>query len=242
MWLALTLSLCATNIFTLLDHKFRQHMYDAVTSVAVPALEGIGMGSSAKILAENNPAVLEKRKIEQAIAAQVARNALLLRDVQSLKQERDGLAAQRKKLDKQLRGSQAALAKHRDRVSQFGKAVVARAGRGVTRHLGALPGHALPVLSATVAVGSVILDIRDACDSVQELDEIYRSVGLPPADRSQVCGRTVPSPQQLLDGARGNWDAIYRSSAAALNKGAKMIPQTPPISVRFARQWLSDIF
>ena len=242
LWLALTLCLCATNILTLLDQEFQRKAYSAVTSIAGTALDGIGMAASARILIENSPAAREKKAVERATAELAVRSALLLRDVQSLRQERDGLVAQRTKLDKQLRASQAVLANHRDRVSQLGKAVIGRAGRGVIRHLGALPGHALPVLSATVAVGSVVLDIRDACDSVKELDELNQSVGLPPADRSQVCGRKVPSAQALLDGARGNWEAVYRNSAAALNMGPKMIPQTPPISVPSARQWLSGIF
>ena len=131
---------------------------------------------------------------------------------------------------------------HRDRVSQLGKAVLGRVGRGVIRHLNALLEHALPVLSATVAVGSVVLDIRDACASLKELDELNQSVGLPPADRSKVCGQTVPSAKELLVGIRSNWEEVHRNLAAALNTGAKMIPQAPPISVQSARQWLSGIF
>jgi hypothetical protein len=242
LWLMLMLLLCATNILTLLDDGFRRNAYEAVSRIARPALDGIGMASSARILIENSPAALEKKAVERATAELAARSALLLRDVQLLTQERDGLVAQRTKLDKQLRASQAVVAKHKARVSQLGKAVLGRAARSVIRHLGALPGHALPVLSATVAVGSVVFDIRDACDSIKELDELNQSVGLPPADRSQVCGRTVPSAQELLAGARGNWEAIYRNSAAALNTGATMIPQTPPISVQSARKWLSGIF
>lgn len=242
LWLALTLFLCATNIVTLLNHEFRENLYDAVTSVAGPALDGIGMASTARTLVESSPASLERRAIERATAQLAARSALLLRDVQSLRQERDSLFAQRTELVRQLRVSQTALVKQREHVAQLGKAVLGRAGRGVARHLGALPGHALPVLSATVAVGSVILDIRDACDSLKELDELNRSVGLPPVERSEVCGRTVPSAQELLVGARGNWEVVYQNAAAALNTGTRMIPQTPPVSVQSARQWLSGIF
>lgn len=77
LWLALTLFLCATNILTLLDDGFRRNAYEAVTSIARPALDGIGMASSARILVENSPAALEKKAIERATAELAARSELL---------------------------------------------------------------------------------------------------------------------------------------------------------------------
>jgi len=244
LWLALTLSLCATNLLTLLDHDFRSKAYDAVTRIAgSPASETMGFSSVAKILEERSPAALEKKAVERATVQLAASSALLRQEIGNLKRDREIHIAQRAFFERQLRESQAVIASHRSRISDLGKKVLARAGKSVVRHLAALPGHALPLLSATVAAGSVALDIRDACDSVKELDEINRSVGLAPADRTQVCGRTVPTPEELLAAARANWKGVYEKSADALNAGAQMIPRAPPpVSFDSARTWLSSTF
>ncbi len=244
VWLSLTLLLCVTNILTLLDQDFRNNVYDALARVAAsPVLRTIGLGPIVKIVEEGSPAAGEKRAVERATRHLVERVSMLRRDVADLTTEKARLVTQGQALQKQLRASHAAIASHRQRVSALGMRVVSRAGRSVTRHLAALPGHALPVLSATVAVGSVALDIHDACESLKELDDLNRSVGLAPANRSDVCGRAVPTADELLANARDNWRKVYQTSAEALNEGAQMIPRSPPsISFESTQKWLLTTF
>ena len=165
---------------------------------------------------------------------------LLQQEIAGLNRQRLALAVNRKNLQNQLRNSRAAIALHKDRASELGKKVLRRAARSVTRNLAALPGHALPVLSATVAVGSVVLDIQDACESVKELDALNRGIGLPLADRSGICGESVRTAEEILELARSNWRKAYERSASALNDGVPIIPWTPPtVSFESVRKWLS---
>lgn len=241
IWLSLTLLLCATNILTLLDQDFRNGAYDLVARIAASRpLQTIGLSEIAKAVEERKPALLEKKAVERATARLIESNAGLLRDVAVLKNDRAALAAERRILQKQIGISHALLASHKDRIVKLGAKVLGRASRSVTRHLMSLPGHALPVLSATVAVASTALDVNDACDSLKELDELNESVGLPPENRSKVCGVTVPTPEELLADARRNWRSVYQKSADALNSGAQIIPRSAPaISFESAREWVS---
>jgi len=241
IWLSLVLVLCAANGFTLLDRGYRNSAYDAVAHVASrSALESVGLSRIAKLIEDGNPVVLEKAAIARATGRLAESNVILEREVADLKKQRFALAVDRLNLQKQLRFSRAAIALHRDRMSALGKKVLGRAARSVARHLAALPGHALPVLSATVAVAGVALDIQDACESLKELDDLNHGAGLASVNRSTVCGRIVPGADMLLAEARDNWRKVYAASAEALNAGAQIIPRTPPpISFESAQKWLS---
>lgn len=241
LWLSVMLLLCATNVMTLLDPDFRGGAYDVVARMAArPVLEPTGLARIAQMVENANPAAIERIAVAQATSRLVASSALLQQEIAGLKRQRLALAVDRKNLQNRLRDSRAAIALHKDRASELGKKVLRRAARSVTRHLAALPGHALPVLSATVAVGSVALDIQDACESVKELDALNRGIGLPLADRSGICGESVPTAEEILELARSNWRKAYERSASALNDGVPIIPWTPPaVSLESARKWLS---
>jgi hypothetical protein len=241
IWLSVILLLCATNVMTLLHRDFRGSAYDVVARMAARSvLEPIGLARIAQIVENANPVALERITVAQATARTMASSVLMQQEIAGLKRQRLALAVDRKNLQNQLRNSQAAIALHKDRASELGRKVLRRAARSVTRNLAALPGHALPVLSATVAVGSVALDIQDACESVKELDALNRGIGLPLADSSGICGESVPTAEEILDLARSNWRKAYERSASALNDRVPIIPWTPPaVSLESARKWLS---
>ncbi|WP_312548718.1 hypothetical protein [Massilia sp.] len=248
VWLSLTLLLCVTNVLTLLDQDFRNNAYNALARVAAsPVLRTIGLDPVVRIVEEGSPAASERRAVERAVERATLRlvesTSILRREVTTLTDEKARLVMQGQDLQKRMSASQAAVATHKQRISTLGMRVAGRAGRSVTRHLAALPGHALPVLSATVAVGGGALDIHDACESLKELDELHHSVGLAPVNRSNVCGRAVPTAEELLADARDNWRKVYQTSAEALNAGAQMIPRSPPsISFESAQKWLFSTF
>jgi len=239
--LSLTLSLCVTNVLILLDRDYRNSAYEVVARMAAwSVLQPIGLSRIAKAVEDANPVALEKIAIAQATERLMESEAALRREIAVLKNQRLVLAVARLNLQKELRNSRTAMALHKDRMSALGEKVLGRAARSVTRHLAALPGHALPVLSATVAVGSAALDIHDACESLKEVDDVNKGVDLPSVNRSGVCGQAVPTADDLLADAQANWRKVYEASAEALNIGAQIIPRSPPpISFESARKWVS---
>lgn len=233
-----------TNIKTVLDQDFRNDAYKLVARAAAsPILQMVGLSAIKQAVIERNPLALEKKAVERATVRIAESSAILLRDVAVLKGETVRLAAERKAFQTQLRVSEAALASHKVRVVKLSASVMRRAGQSVRRHFVSLSGHALPILSATIAVAGFGLDVNDACDSLKELDEINQSVGLPLSKRSTVCGVTVPTAGELLAEARRDWRSVYGKSAEALNSGAQMLPSSPPIMSRdAAREWVAGIF
>jgi hypothetical protein len=241
LWLALTLLLCVTNSLTLLDRDFRHGAYKVFARTTSPVLQALGLTKATALIEARSPAMQGKKTIERATLHLVEDSTRLRRKIAELHVEKAALAAESTALLMQLRGSQAQMALYRDRTTKLGTKAIERAGKGVARGLLALPGHAVPLLGATVAVGSATIDINDACDSLKELDELNRTVGLPPLNRTKVCGVVVPTAEELLAAARANWRSVYEKSATALNAGTSVIPRVPPaISLDSMREWVSS--
>lgn len=247
IWMALTLLLFVTNTLTLLDHNFRNRVNGLVIEiVASPMVRTMGLASILPALEARSSAAIEKKAMQDATAHLVQSRAILEQEIRSLKSERVKLLTSHHTLQNQLRVSQVAMVRHKQRVAKLGERVFERAGRSVARRLAALPGQAIPGLSATVAVASVALEIHDTCESLKDLDDLNRSVGFVTANRAGVCGRAVPSAESLLKSAQANWRQAYDTSADALNQasanvfrtGSQLIPASQPgVSFKFAQKW-----
>jgi hypothetical protein len=250
LWLALTILLCVTNVLTLLDHNFRDKAYGVVMQIAVsPMTQSIGLASVQRLLETRSSAALERQPVQRATTHLEQTSATLQQENKMLRGKYAKLSADRNNLSKQLRDSQVALVRHKERVAKLGTRVSSRATRSMARRLAALPGQALPGLSATVAAGSVILDIQDACESLKDIDDLSRSAGVTPPNRTKVCGRVVPSPESLLKEAQENWRQVYDNAADAINTASaetfrtrpKLIPVLEPKkSYEFARKWIEN--
>lgn len=241
LWLALTLLLCVTNSLTLLDRDFRHGAYEVFARTTGPVLQALGLTKLAVLVEARSPVKLEKKVVEKATLHLVEDSTRLRRKIAELHTEKAALAAERTALLMQLRGSQAQIVLYRDRTTKLGMKAIDRAGKSVARRLLALPGHAVPLLGATVAVGSATMDINDACDSLKELDELNQTVGLPPLNRAKVCSVVVPTAEELLADARANWRRVYEKAATALNVATLVIPRVPPaISFDSMREWVSS--
>jgi hypothetical protein len=104
----------------------------------------------------------------------------------------------------------------------------ARIGRGVARNIATLPGKVLPVVGATVVVGSTALELRDLCDSMRDISSLNEAVGLPHVDDRSVCGIRIDSVQAIVSNAKQNAGAAYASAIKALG----LAPSSPPEQFR----------
>lgn len=241
LWLTLALLLCVTNSLTLLDRDFRHGAYEVLARTTGPVLQTLGLAKVVAFVEARSPVKLEKKAIERATLHLVEDSTRLRRKIAELHIEKAAMAAESTALLMQLRSSQAQLVLYRDRTAKLGMKAIDRAGKSIARRLLALPGHAVPLLGATVAVGSATMDINDACDSLKELDELNQTVGVPPLNRAKVCGVVVPTADEILAAARANWRSVYEKSATALNAGTSVIPRVPPaMSLDWMREWVSS--
>lgn len=96
--------------------------------------------------------------------------------------------------------------------------VSARSARSVARNVAGAAGESLPVIGAAIVAGMVYMDVKDACDTLKDLNEMSRAVGVEPEDESRVCGVRVPTKEELTAIATSNWKNAYRSAAEAIGK------------------------
>ena len=96
--------------------------------------------------------------------------------------------------------------------------VSARSARGVARNVAGAAGESLPVIGTAIVAGMVYMDVKDACDTLKDLNEMSRAVGIEPEDESKVCGVRVPTQEELAAFAMSNWKNAYQSAAAAIGK------------------------
>ena len=77
-----------------------------------------------------------------------------------------------------------------------------RTARGATRNVLTMPAEALPFAGVAVVVGITALEIKDACDTMRDLDKLNQLIGdnasgaKAPGEKtsvSKVCGIAIPS-------------------------------------------------
>ena len=62
------------------------------------------------------------------------------------------------------------------------------------------------------------MDVKDACDTLKDLNEMSRAVGIEPEDESKVCGVHVPTQEELAAIAMSNWINAYQSAAEVIGR------------------------
>lgn len=96
--------------------------------------------------------------------------------------------------------------------------VSARSARSVARNVAGAAGESLPVIGTAIVAGMLYMDVKDACDTLKDLNEMSRTVGAEPEDESKVCGVRVPTQEELAATAANNWKSAYQSAAEALGR------------------------
>ncbi len=111
---------------------------------------------------------------------------------------------------------------------RFSRNLSQRTFRSVSRHVAAMPGSAIPYVGAGVQVGMTRLDVRDGCDTLEELNEMIRTMGQETVDTARVCAMKVPTMDEVLAQVISNWRTAYAVAAAWSNQYEIRLPPEPP--------------
>ena len=111
----------------------------------------------------------------------------------------------------------------------FSRSIARRTFNRVSRHIAAAGGAAVPYVGAGVISGMARLDARDACELLEELNELNRALDLEPAETSRLCTMQIPTSDQILAQVLANWRTAYAISAAWANQYQAVLPQEPPV-------------
>lgn len=116
----------------------------------------------------------------------------------------------------------------------FSRNLARRTFRNVSRHVAGMAGMAIPYVGAGVLVGMTTLDVRDGCETLQELNEVIRAMNQETVDASRVCAIQVPTREEVLAQVIGNWRTAYAVAAAWANQYETRLAPEPP-TVPYAR-------
>lgn len=106
-----------------------------------------------------------------------------------LKKTKSDLKAKEKK----LRQTRAKVVGTRDKIKT-------RIAKNVSVNLASIPAESIPIIGIASIVAVTVMDLRDACDTMTDLDDLSVTLGFEDADpdTTKVCGETVPSKEKVM--------------------------------------------
>lgn len=224
------LGLGSLNLATLVSDELHAAGYNALKSILGA---GLTDATLTKLLSHSTTA---KRTSDVAQATRVLMDekAALSASHRSLTDKHAALELAHKDISgkhvqlQQKSASQAAV------VQKVSKRIATRSIVSASRNVSSLPGEAIPVLGTALVVGVTAWDIYDLCETIKDMNEINGAFGHPSEDQQMVCGMKVPTREQVMADARGNWQAAYKSAADSINQAGNVMVSASPPSLSWA--------
>jgi len=100
----------------------------------------------------------------------------------------------------QFRSRQAKMSANKKKIKTIAKRVSARTVKNVARNVSSVPLEVFPYVGVATIVGVTILDVKDACQSMHDMNSMMALMNVDDADVdvNKVCGQPVPSEKDLL--------------------------------------------
>ena len=94
------------------------------------------------------------------------------------------------------------------------KRIATRTARGATRNIASIPAESLPLVGIFVVLGITTLEIKDACDTMKDIEELNKQFSneLEVDDNVNsvsVCGQEVPTFKQIIASIKNSPVKIY---------------------------------
>lgn len=224
--------LVGTNLATLMSEDAHTASYKALSS----ALHALRLAE----LLSSSPSAVRATDVQVATAtlakrlddlrgvhdAEVKRSANLEREHQSLNQRHRTLDNEHKALQVE---NKAHIKKSFDQASaakSISARLATRSAANATRNLSSVPAETIPVVGTAIVLGVTFWDLKDACETLKDLNELNRAFDHQPVNHTEVCGMKVPTQSEALAKVKDNWRAVYATAAKSLEKVSTPVP--PP--------------
>lgn len=136
-----------------------------------------------------------------------------------------------------------ALAGQQTAAKRFSGALAKRVYRNTSRHVAVMPGLAIPYVGAGVAAASTALDIREACETLRELNELNRALQIDVEQEAPVCAQQSASREEIIGQVLANWRTAYAVSAAWINQNEVwLLPEPMLVPPARATELWSAVF
>lgn len=224
--------LLTTNVLSLVSDSFHNRAYGMLASLFSTSL----LQPFAPKVLENSPTAVRQSEVAIATAA--------------LQAEKEALALARGAAERQAAAAAvevatvtASYAAQTATMKRVAASIARRTIANVERNVGSVFGEAIPYFGTTIMLSVTAWDVKDACDTLRQLEELEGKGVRQPGDQTlKVCGMRVPSASEALQSVKNNWQAVYRETARRLNQGAENIPAVPSLpNPQQVKDWLSPV-
>ena len=205
--------LLATNVATLLSAPVHNTLYDGLRRLLL-----IGGDLLADRATRSSPTRQQDARVRTTTQALADENRQMSTRGQRLQAEHDTLAkrhtqaardldllrAEHKQTADALGGLQRAQAAQSTRAKAIATSVNRRMAKGVARNTAAIYAESLPYVGIGVSLSMTALDIRDACQTMDEINQLLRLLNQG-EERPDYCGTRLPTTQQVVDRLQADW-------------------------------------
>ena len=104
------------------------------------------------------------------------------------------------------------LSANKKAVSRSTKNITKRTIRGVSRSLAAIPADFIPFVGNAVTLGVTSWEIYDACETMKDMDEIIRSMGInDTVEKDKACKIKMPSKEDIVKAIKSSPGKVLAS-------------------------------
>ena len=104
------------------------------------------------------------------------------------------------------------LAANKKAVSRSTKNITKRTIRGVSRSLAAIPADFIPFVGNAVTLGVTSWELYDACETMKDMDEIIRSMGInDTVEKDKACKIKIPSREDIVKAIKSSPGKVLAS-------------------------------
>jgi hypothetical protein len=107
----------------------------------------------------------------------------------------------------------------RDAVDATAARISKRAVVTSSREVGSMAGEAIPYIGAAVIVGATALELKDLCETLQDMGELQRAISpeaMPSEDEKTVCNQPIPTREALWESVKGSPKAAWQAARGAI--------------------------
>ncbi|MYM62978.1 hypothetical protein [Pseudomaricurvus sp. HS19] len=93
-----------------------------------------------------------------------------------------------------------------------------RAVRAVSANVASIPAEAIPFVGVAFIVGVTAMDVKFACDTMTDLDELSSMMDGEDlaGDRAKVCGTVVPTADEIVEKLKAGSSSAYEALGGTL--------------------------
>ena len=141
-------------------------------------------------------------------------------ELNKLKKDNDKLKKSNSKLQTKNKGLNTTLAQHRKSTTTFTNKLKKRLVRNVAVNTGSVLTESVPFYGAAIVVGVTAMDVTDACNTMNDLNDLLQDVGQEPdqGTASTVCSSIdkIPTANQIADYWLTGMDSLKADISAQL--------------------------